>query len=90
MEAHALKRAWSRFGLLESDIAAIVAKIQRGQGTLLQQQSLRVKVYHVVHGGNRNIAAVYDKQRKMLVTLMFADVFVRDEDLDPDLLTKAE
>lgn len=85
LELHALKRAWARFGLLESDLAAIVAKIQSG-ATLLQRQSNRVGVYHVPHNGNDNIAAVYDRQRKMVVTLLYADTFVRDEDLDPALL----
>lgn len=87
IEVHSLRRAWERFGFLESDLAAIIAKIQNG-ATLLQRQSNRVGVYHVPHKGNDDVAAVYDRQRKMIVTLLYASTFVRDEDLDPALLSK--
>lgn len=85
IETHSRRRAWERFGFLDSDLEAIVKKIQRG-ATLLQHQSNRVGVFHVPHKGNDNIAAVYDRQRKMIITLLYADEFVRDEDLDPALL----
>jgi len=68
---HAKKRARQRYGIDLPTVvqAAIVKRIQRGQGRWLKTQSNRVTHWAVEWEG-QTIPVVYDKIRKQIVTVL--------------------
>jgi len=72
--AHARRRARERLGIdlkphVESDI---IRRIEEGEAKLARKQSLRVHVYFLEVEG-QEVAVVYDRARKTVVTLFDAD-----------------
>lgn len=72
--AHARRRARERFGVnlkphVESDI---IRRIQAGEAELTRKQSNRVHVY-IMQVEDQEMAVVYDRQRKCIVTLFDAE-----------------
>lgn len=68
---HAKKRATQRYGLTltTEKQQAIVRLIQLGRGRFIRNQSNRVSVWAVEYGG-MILPVVYDKNRKVLVTVL--------------------
>jgi len=78
---HAKKRMWERTGtkLTKAIHAEIINKIQNGRATLVERQSDNVGIYEV-----DGVHLVYDKTRKLIITVLH-----RDEDyIDPWLREK--
>lgn len=74
-QRHARRRARERFGIeftqqVEEDV---VKRIQAGEATLARKQSNRVSVFFLDIQG-QEMAVVYDKQRKTVVTLFTAEM----------------
>ena len=69
--AHARKRAEERFGLSLSsaDTRFIIEMIQSGEARHIEKQSNRLSVFAVPYG-IRTLFAVYDRQRKTVVTFL--------------------
>jgi hypothetical protein len=68
---HARKRALERFDLdlADPDIQSLIRQIQTGKAPCLEKRSLRVGVFRVTIK-DVTLAAVYDKNRKTIVTVM--------------------
>jgi hypothetical protein len=68
---HAKRRAFERLGLDvgQRTLDAMVSDIQSGNAKFLRRQSLRITVWKV-ECQERPCAAVYDKDRKTIVTVM--------------------
>jgi hypothetical protein len=67
---HARNRALERFGLTLSnrDLKAIEQMIREGKSTFFRRTSWNRTVHEVIYNG-MNLKAVYDKNRKCLVTV---------------------
>jgi hypothetical protein len=65
---HALHRSVERFGVA-FDFDEAIRKIQAGKAQFVRRQSLRVTMWKVEMAG-KEVIAVYDKQRKTIVTVM--------------------
>jgi hypothetical protein len=74
---HAIERAQARYGLslTRNDLDAIGGKIRRGETKLITKQSHRVVVHEVVYRGT-TMVAVYDKERKVVVTFLTQEMVV--------------
>lgn len=73
-QSHARRRARERLGIdLKPHVEAdIIRRIQNGEAKLARRQSLRVSVYYLEVEG-QELAVVYDRQRKCVVTLFDAE-----------------
>ena len=70
-QAHAIRRAWERFGLTVTQEAYDDAcmDIYEGRATFLEKESNRV--YHfLVNLAGREVPVVYDRMRKTIVTVL--------------------
>ena len=70
-EAHALRRAYLRYGLrlTQHDLHTIRNEIQEGRSTCVQTQSNRISVHDLVYK-DVPVRVVYDKMRKTVVTFL--------------------
>lgn len=73
-QRHARRRASERLGvrLSKHDIAEICKQITSGKARLIEKQSNRVSVFEVMVAGQQT-HAVYDRQRKTIVTFLHPD-----------------
>lgn len=72
---HCLRRIKERFNLelCLNDVNHIIAKIQSGDATFIEKQSLRCSLFRV-HFNDIELFVVYDKSRKMIATCLTRDM----------------
>lgn len=75
-QEHAKRRARERFGckFTHEDEQEIIEKIQNGVATFIQKQTNRISLFGVIYQGVETVI-VYDRERKVVVTLMPRDYF---------------
>ena len=68
---HVSQRYTERVGVAPSRalITDLINQIQTGEAEFIRKQSNRVTIWRVPHDGS-DLKVVYDKQRKMVVTVM--------------------
>lgn len=68
---HAMQRARERYGLVyDRDLRAqLIGIIRRGEATMVERQSNRVRVFDLPFEG-RTVRVVYDKERGEIVTFL--------------------
>lgn len=77
IKAHARKRIQERLNFVpnKEDFKNMVKLIQDGETELVRKQSNRVTI-HKMNYKDQSFLAVYDKQRQLIVTVLYGD---RDE-----------
>lgn len=67
---HASRRLEQRYGIDGfSGISEAIRKIQSGEAEFIKRHSLRVTIW-AIQMDNQEVIAVYDKQRKMIMTFL--------------------
>lgn len=78
---HAKRRAVQRFdiSLSQDDIQEMIREIQNSQARFVLKQSHRVSLFEVTAKG-KQLIAVYDRQRKTIVTFLTKDMSLGESD----------
>lgn len=80
MKHHAKMRAFQRFGIRldENTHNQIIKKIQKGEAQFIEKQSNRISLFWVDYN-EMKLKIVYDKERKLIVTVMGREEWCDDD-----------